>query len=320
MVESASYSRRAVIAGAGLAGVATTLGVAGAGPASAATGRGDSEAELKAMLSPPADLPPSIASAHAAGVTYRYKSQYDLRPTNYLVGSASANGVGYTAEGDGVLVTTIEPPAGATLAEVEWYLSATAAQTIIVSVTVPGATAASTIFALPLGVPIATGLYAHKEIIDDAKNGPYPAGSVLVAGATTAMDQSAGIGGVRFGFRGGAQSPVLLPTPVRAYDSRSQGGPLASGATRTVSLAGSVPAGAAGAIVNLTVTKTVSTGFLKVYAAGTTAPSTSAINWYASGQTVANQATVAVSAGRAISVTAGGHSTQFIVDVVGYLV
>jgi hypothetical protein len=35
---------------------------------------------------------------------------------------------------------------------------------------------------------------------------------------------------------------------------------------------------------------------------------------------LANQATVGVSAARAVTVTAGGHATDFIVDVIGYLV
>jgi hypothetical protein len=322
MADSSAYTRRSLLAGAGLAGVATTLGVVGAQPAAAAVGRtgGGSQRALDSMLAPPGGLPTSIASAHTPGVTYLYKSHYDLRPTAYIQGAANVDGAAYTQETDGVLVTTMVPPTGAVLAEVEWYLTATAAQTIIVAITLPGATGAVTMFVLPLGIPVATGLYAHREIIDSAVNGPYPAGSTLIAGATSNMDLSAGCGGVRFGFKGGTQSPVLLPAPLRAYDSRSHDGPLSSGSTRVVSLAGQLPTGAVGAIVNLTVTHTVLTGFLKAYAAGSAAPSTSAINWYATGQTVANQATVGVSSARSIAVTAGGHSADFIVDVVGYLV
>jgi hypothetical protein len=320
MTDSPRYSRRTVLAGAGLAGAATTLGVALAQPAAAAAGGRSTQQALDDLLSPPGTLPPSIASAHTPGVTYYYKSNYDLRPTQYSQGAANVDGAAYTDEADGVLVTTILPPAGAVLAEVEWYLRATAPQTIVLAGTVPGATGAVMMFALPLGVPISTDLYAHKEIIDSSVNGPYPAGCALIAGGTTLMDQSAAIGGVRFGFTGGAQSPVLLPSPSRAYDSRTHDGPLSSGASRVVSLAGQLPAGAVGAIVNLTITHTVTSGFLKLYAAGTAVPATSAINWYASGQTIANQATVGVSSARAIGVTAGGHSTDFIVDVVGYLV
>ena len=82
-----------------------------------------------------------------------------------------------------------------------------------------------------------------------------------------------------------------------------------------------IPDGAAGAIINPTVTQTVTSGYLKIYAAGTPAPGTSAVNWYASNQIVSNQSTVAVSLDRSIVVEVdGGHSTQFLVDVVGYLV
>jgi hypothetical protein len=141
----------------------------------------------------------------------------------------------------------------------------------------------------------------------------------LVA-AATASNGTTLINGVRAGFKSAPSAPVLLASPIRAYDSRTSGGPLSGGHSRTVALASQLPVGARGAIVNLTVTHTVSGGYLKLYAAGTPTPATSAINWFASGQTLANQATTAVSLARSISVTAGGGSAQFIVDVLGYLV
>ena len=68
----------------------------------------------------------------------------------------------------------------------------------------------------------------------------------------------------------------LLATPVRVYDSRPGGtndGPLAGGASRNISLAGTttlpaVPAGATGAMVSLTLDSTVSSGFLALFAKG----------------------------------------------------
>ena len=73
-----------------------------------------------------------------------------------------------------------------------------------------------------------------------------------------------------------------------------------------------------GAVVNLTVTDTVSDGFLTLYAAGVPRPGTSSINWFASGQSLANQATTAVGSGNQLSVYAGGN-TQFLVDLLAYL-
>jgi hypothetical protein len=54
---------------------------------------------------------------------------------------------------------------------------------------------------------------------------------------------------------------------------------------------------------------------------GTPQPSTSTVNWFGTGQAIGNQSTTAVSLDRSVTVTVGGgHSTQFVLDVVGYLV
>jgi hypothetical protein len=111
---------------------------------------------------------------------------------------------------------------------------------------------------------------------------------------------------------------ITLVPSVRAYDSRSSGGPLGSG-ERAVSLASAIPAGAATALINLTIADTVGAGFLGVFKNGTSWPGTSNINWYSSNQIVANNATVAVDSSRNMKVHAGGPgSTDFIVDVMGY--
>jgi hypothetical protein len=116
-------------------------------------------------------------------------------------------------------------------------------------------------------------------------------------------------------------SPLVpVNPPKRAYDSRSHDGPLTAGSTRNVSLtSGGIPAGASLALINLTVVQTVGGGFLTLYEQGRPAPSplTSNINWYASGQAVANNATVALSSSAQIAVYAGA-TTQFIIDVFGY--
>jgi hypothetical protein len=126
----------------------------------------------------------------------------------------------------------------------------------------------------------------------------------------------------------------LLPSPLRAYDSRTVDGPLAINATRTVSLASgldgakasqlAVPAGATGAIVTLTATNTTAGvggpgGFLTMYNADLTAtPSTSSINWTGAGQNVAVTTTVAVDVLGRVKVTDGANATDFVLDVIGY--
>jgi hypothetical protein len=133
-----------------------------------------------------------------------------------------------------------------------------------------------------------------------------------------------------------AEGPVpageahMLPAPLRAYDSRDNKGPkIAAAETRTISLATginglgasvvAVPAGATAAIVTLTVTETVAGGYLKMYSAATTEPATSSINWYANNQTFAVGTQVAVDASGQVKITSGPSSTQFIIDVIGYL-
>ena len=122
----------------------------------------------------------------------------------------------------------------------------------------------------------------------------------------------------------------MLPAPLRAYDSRAGNGPrIAAAETRTISLANgidgkgasvvAVPPGATAAIVTLTVTETVAGGFLTMYSAATTQPATSSINWFANNQTFAVSTQVAVDAAGQVKITAGSSSTQFIIDVVGYL-
>jgi hypothetical protein len=113
---------------------------------------------------------------------------------------------------------------------------------------------------------------------------------------------------------------VPVNPPKRAYDSRTHDGPLAGGGKRNVSLSsGGLPAGASLALINLTVVKTVGAGYLSLYEEGTSAPSplTSNINWFSSGQTIANNATVAVSSSGGITVQAGG-TTDFVIDVFGF--
>ena len=127
----------------------------------------------------------------------------------------------------------------------------------------------------------------------------------------------------------------LLPSPLRAYDSRTADGPLSPNQTRTVSLQTgkdgaqaiqvAVPAGSTGAIVTLTVTDTTvgvggPGGFLTMYSAALTAvPSTSTINWTGAAQNLATTTQVAVSADGSVKITDGANATNFVIDVVGYV-
>jgi len=138
-------------------------------------------------------------------------------------------------------------------------------------------------------------------------------------------------GAIRGQLANAQQSAVLLPIPLRAYDSRAADGPLAAGQTRTIGLANgkdsagtsqlAVPPGASAAIVTLTITQTVGAGFVSIYSAAlTTEPSTSSINWSAPDQILSVSTPVAVDAQGRVKITAGVNATQVVVDVVGYYI
>ena len=114
--------------------------------------------------------------------------------------------------------------------------------------------------------------------------------------------------------------------PVRAYDSRTAQGPLVGGQMRNVNLAtntgGVLPDGVTAVAYNLTVTDGQGAGYLTVTPGSVgTAPVTSTINWWGSGQMLANGIDVKVDAGKSVNVFAGPNAnarTQFVIDIVGY--
>jgi hypothetical protein len=145
---------------------------------------------------------------------------------------------------------------------------------------------------------------------------------VLIGGAATAAS---------------AGQLFLLDKPVRVYDSRATSngpaatgdGPLAGGTERTVSLANgfvnttataAVPAGAAAALITLTVTGTTNAGFMAVFSNAVAYPGTSNINWSTSGQDIATTTVSAVDATAKVKLHGGGSptGTNFIIDVTGY--
>lgn len=126
-------------------------------------------------------------------------------------------------------------------------------------------------------------------------------------------------------------------TPSRVYDSRRAAplqGVIAGGTNRTISVAdkrdGStgavvtadiVPAGATAVAANVTIANTVGSGNLTINPGGTVTAGASTINWYTSGQVVANGVTLALNTSRQLTIVANGagtSTTHVIVDVMGY--
>src|SRR5262249_54380811 len=116
-------------------------------------------------------------------------------------------------------------------------------------------------------------------------------------------------------------------TPCRVLDTRNPTGPLggpalAANADRTFTVTGQcgIPATAKAISANLTITQPTALGDLRVYAAGGTMPTSSAIN-YRVGQTRANNAILAVGMGGAVAIHCdqAAGTVQVILDVNGYL-
>jgi hypothetical protein len=313
-------SRRGLLAAAGAVGGAALLGPAAVAratprpvpPNAATAARPDS---------PPSGLPTPIASAPVPGVSYQFRDHYQFVPETFAEGRAwSIAGGMFPDLAPGGMAVGFDLPPGAQLYDVEWYMHNGSTTSVDALLRIWVAGAAQIIFGgVDTTIPPGSTVTATRVLVPAASNGPFPHGCRALAYTHLPSDGSAVVNGVRVGYLHAPTAPALLPSPVRVYDSRSQDGPLAAGHARVISLGSHLPPGAVGAIVNLTVTQTVGHGFLTLYPTGVPRPSTSSINWFASGQTLANQATTAVGAGNEVTVYAGGNATQFVVDLLAYL-
>lgn len=121
---------------------------------------------------------------------------------------------------------------------------------------------------------------------------------------------------------------VVLPKPVRVYDSRPPfppflgvKAPLAAGTSRSCDLkvaSSGVPGSAVAAVINLVATGTTGAqgGFLAVYSANQMWGGTSNINWSGPGQNVAVTTLTSVSNG--VCTLLANAATDVVVDVIGY--
>jgi hypothetical protein len=138
--------------------------------------------------------------------------------------------------------------------------------------------------------------------------------SAVLLGTLPGMSAQAAIG------VGGTYHPLQ---PARILDTRTGTGapmaPIQAGGQLTVQVAGQglVPSGAAGAVLNVTVTNTTAPGYLTVFPAGVTKPVASNLNWVP-GQTVPNLVAVALGTGGSVTVFNSAGSVDVIFDVAGY--
>ncbi|MFI8498552.1 PKD domain-containing protein [Streptomyces sp. NPDC085524] len=117
------------------------------------------------------------------------------------------------------------------------------------------------------------------------------------------------------GYYGGDGSKALFTpaAPRRLADTRTTG-KLAPGATTTVS---GLPAGAIGAVLNLTATETTGAGYLTAYGFGSARPEASSLNTLP-GLTVPNHVMTPVGDGKVSVFNSWGGSNHVITDLLGY--
>jgi hypothetical protein len=110
---------------------------------------------------------------------------------------------------------------------------------------------------------------------------------------------------------------VRSQTPTRLLDTRETAQILRHGAV-TVDLTGQIPEGSTAAVLNVTITRPEGPGFAVVYAAGSTKPGTSNVN-YVAGQTQANEAFTRMGTGadlNKVTIYIDGADAALVVDLV----
>ncbi|MBV9595213.1 MAG: S8 family serine peptidase, partial [Chloroflexi bacterium] len=127
----------------------------------------------------------------------------------------------------------------------------------------------------------------------------------------------------------GAPAPAAvvqpLAAPVRIADTRSSGGPIASGSQRCFAIAGQagIPVDAAGVVLNVTAIGYSSQGWITIYPAGQVAPTTSTLNFDPAVYAVANGSIIPLSNGQVCAavgtVIPGAGSAHVLLDVTAYI-
>ncbi|HEX3959906.1 MAG TPA: choice-of-anchor Q domain-containing protein [Trebonia sp.] len=122
------------------------------------------------------------------------------------------------------------------------------------------------------------------------------------------------------GFYGPSGYGYQPGTPARVLDTRigtGVKGPVAAMGVLRLNLSGKVPAGAAAAVINLTVTDPQKSGHLTAYPDGTHAPNTSNLN-FSAGETVPNLVIVPLTNDIADIANASPGTVQMVADLEGY--
>ena len=204
------------------------------------------------------------------------------------------------------------------------------ASAAVLNVTVTGPTSSGYLTLFPTGTPRPTASslnWTAGQTVPNLVIAPIGAGgAVSLFNSSGHTDVIADLTGFVVAGDTGAAGRFYPLTPTRIADSRpsSQVGDystrLTAGTVRRIQVAGrgGVPAaGAAAAVLNVTVTGTDSSGYLTVWPDGAVRPTASNLNW-APGQTVPNRVAVKLGSG-AVDVFLPFGSADVVVDVGGWI-
>jgi hypothetical protein len=318
-----AISRRAVLAGTG------GLAVAAALDRSAVVDRDEPPPEL-------ADAVPVLATAEAPGGPplalvpgFRFASwgATAFQPISPGHGRLVTADGAYTNLSDGYLAADLDLPYRSQLlaAQICALNTSGSAKTVWIESKplTPGTGNAFGVVTVPSSAGVQTVFGSFSQVVDSAQSS-YDATVYTYATGTVRIRS------LRLGYQPAEQGFTPL-TPTRVYDSRAGNpplsvtkGPLANGSRVIDLLTGLLPGVGPyprGVLVNLTVVNTSPSGFLSLYANGTSFSNTSSINWFVPGEIVANTTYTAIdTSGRAIAYVPANASTDFFIDRVGLFI
>lgn len=311
--DSIRITRRAAIGSAGAVAALATLGWTSAARADAdpppppgPRGGRNLGASPKSI---PTGNPTPTGSALVSGITYRYFGEYDFLPWDLSAPRTWDDGWGLYSSGP--LQVQMQPPPGAVLYDMEWYMAPAGSASLEARIQPSGDAYLWDLF----GGNHLAGTTTTRVVAPATANGPFRTGTSLVFRMSGA---SARIQGLRVGFKNYPVGTTMLASPIRVYQTPGSS-KISSGSTRTHSLASVVPAGAVGAVVKLTAFNTEKAGDLVLTSGAVTPGKNSAVSWFASRQKFGSVTPVAVPAARTVKVKCTGGRTQYALDVIGYL-
>ena len=287
----------------------------------------------------------TLAIASFTGVAYDVQTlQYSGQPTPAAPTLALAPGSGVS--GSTVTVSDASSASGF------WWGDASSVESssaVPPTITMTVGSTSVTSSAVQVSLPVYD--YSTGKLTPPALTGSFTLPAGLSTGSTTVTLDEANATAVKgngpantFGSHYNtdltASSPFTIATdayhpltPARICDTRNgnpsnlsggaaqcNGHGLGTGSTVAVQVTGlgGVPTGATAVVANVTVTGTSSGGYLTVYPAGESTPSTSNLNWSGPGQTIANLVTVGLSPAGQIEMYNFVGDANVIVDVEGY--